>query len=91
MTVEANTLRVSGKSQKDEEKKSVNGYLHRGIARHSFERRFSLTDHMKVTGAHLDNGMLHVELVHEVPEAAKPRTIEIGTGLPSLAQRKNGR
>jgi molecular chaperone IbpA len=71
--------------------KNVNGYLHRGIARHPFERRFSLTDHMKVTGAHLDNGMLPVELVHEVPEAAKPRTIEIGTGLPSLAQRKNGR
>ena len=67
MTVEANTLRVSGKSQKDEEKKNVNGYLHRGFARRSFERRFSLTDHMKVTGAHLDNGMLHVELVHEVP------------------------
>ena len=91
VTVEANTLRVSGKSQKDEEKKNVNGYLHRGIARRSFERRFSLTDHMKVTGAHLDNGMLHVELVHEVPEAVKPHTIEIGTGLPSLAQRKNGR
>ena len=61
VTVEANTLRVSGKSQKDEEKKNVNGYLHRGIARRSFERRFSLTDHMKVAGAHLDNGMLHVE------------------------------
>ena len=46
---------------------------------------------MKVTGAHLDNGMLQVELAHEVPEAAKPRTIEIGTGLTSLAHRKNGR
>jgi molecular chaperone IbpA len=90
VTVEANTLRVSGKSRKDE-KKNVNGYVHRGIARHSFERRFSFTDHMKVTGAHLDNGMPHVELVHEVPEAVKPHTIEIGTGLPSLAHRKNGR
>jgi molecular chaperone IbpA len=91
VTVEANMLRVSGTSQKDEEKKNVNGYLHRGIARHSFERRCSLSDHMKVTGAYLDNGMLHVELVHEVPEAAKPRTIEIDTGLPSVAHRKNGR
>ena len=60
VTVEANTLRVSGKSRKDE-KKNVNGYVHRGIARHSFERRCSLSDHMKVTGAYLDNGMLHVE------------------------------
>jgi molecular chaperone IbpA len=80
VTVEANALRVSGKSRRDEEKKNVNGYPHHGIARHSFERCFSLTDHMKVTGAHLDNGMLRVELIHEVPEAAKPRRIEIGTG-----------
>ena len=79
VTVHENVLRVSGKSQKDEEKNG-NGYLHRGIARRAFDRRFSLADHMKVTGAHLDNGMLHVELVHEVPEAAKPRSIEIGTG-----------
>jgi molecular chaperone IbpA len=84
ITVQENTLRVSGKSQKDEEKKNGNGYLHRGIARRAFERRFSLADHMKVTGARLDNGLLHVELVHEVPEAAKPRTIAIGTGPVSL-------
>ena len=83
VTVHENVLRVSGKSQKDEEKKNGNGYLHRGIARRAFERRFSLADHMKVTGARLDNGLLHVELVHEVPEAAKPRTIEIGTGAPT--------
>ena len=83
VTVHENVLRVSGKPQKDEEKKNGNGYLHRGIARRAFERRFSLADHMKVTGARLDNGLLHVELVHEVPEAAKPRTIEIGTGAPT--------
>ena len=83
VTVHENVLRVSGKSQKDEEKKNGNGYLHRGIARRTFERRFSLADHMKVTGARLDNGLLHVELVHEVPEAAKPRTIAIGTGAPT--------
>ena len=90
VTVQENTLRVSGKSQKDEEKKSK-GYLHRGIARRAFERRFSLADHVKVTGARLDNGMLHVELVHEVPEAAKPRTVEIGSGpvaAPQVTEQK---
>jgi molecular chaperone IbpA len=85
VTVHESMLRVSGKGQKDEEKKNGNGYLHRGIARRSFERRFSLADHMKVTGARLDNGLLHVELVHEVPEAAKPRTIAIGTASPVSA------
>ena len=91
ITVQENVLRVSGKSQKDEEKKNGNGYLHRGIARRAFERRFSLADHMKVTGARLDNGLLHVELVHEVPEAAKPRTIAIGTGpvgAPQVTEQK---
>ena len=77
VTVHENTLLVTGKAQK-EEKKNGNGYLHRGIARRAFERRFSLADHMQVTGAKLDNGMLHVDLVHEVPEAAKPRKITIG-------------
>jgi molecular chaperone IbpA len=70
---------VTGKAHKEEEKKNGNGYLHHGIARRAFERRFSLADHMKVTGAKLDNGLLHVDLVHEVPEAAKPRKIAIGT------------
>src|SRR5215469_13734201 len=86
VTVQENVLRVSGESQKDEEKKNGNGYLHRGIARRAFERRFSLADHMKVTGARLDNGMLHVELVHEVPEAAKPRKIAIGSTQPVQPQ-----
>ena len=76
ITVQENTLLVTGKAKKEDE----NGrYLHRGIARRAFERRFSLADHMKVTGAKLDNGMLHVDLVHEVPEAAKPRKIAVGT------------
>jgi molecular chaperone IbpA len=64
--------------------------LHRGIARRAFERRFRLADHMKVTGAHLDNGLLHVELVHEVLEASKPRTIAIGSAPmpPQVAEQK---
>ena len=82
VTVHENTLLVTGKAQKEAEKKNGNGYLHRGIAQRTFERRFCLADHMKVTGAKLDNGMLHVDLVHEVPEAAKPRKITIGAGEP---------
>jgi len=84
VTVHENTLLVTGKAQKEEEKKNGNGYLHRGIARRAFERRFSLADHMKVAGAKLDNGMLHVDLVHEVPEAAKPRKIAIGASTESV-------
>ncbi|MFQ5567563.1 MAG: Hsp20 family protein [Paracoccaceae bacterium] len=55
-------------------------YLHRGIAERGFERRFQLADHMKVTGAALENGLLHIDLVREVPEALKPRTIAITSG-----------
>ena len=92
ITTHENTLVVTGKAQKEEEKKNGNGYLHRGIARRAFERRFSLADHMKVTGANLNNGMLHVDLVHEVPEAAKPRKIAIGTSAqaaqPQVTEQK---
>jgi molecular chaperone IbpA len=72
----------TGKAQKEDE--NGGGYLHRGIARRSFERRFSLADHMKVVGASLDNGMLSVDVVREVPEAAKPRTIKIGSAVATL-------
>ena len=79
ITVHENTLIVTGRAQKDDE----NGrYLHQGIARRAFERRFSLADHLKVSGASLDNGLLHVDLVREVPEAMKPRTVKIGTVEP---------
>lgn len=76
LTVEQreNALIVSAKKAEDEAERS---YLHRGIATRAFEKRFHLADHVRVTGAsHLD-GMLHVDLVREVPEALKPRTIEI--------------
>ena len=79
ITVHENTLIVTGKAQQED----TNGrFLHHGIARRAFERRFSLADHLKVTGASLDNGLLHVDLVREVPEAMKPRTIKIGTVEP---------
>lgn len=77
ITVHENTLIVTGKAQGGE---AENGrFLHHGIARRAFERRFSLADHLKVTGASLDNGLLHVDVVREVPEAMKPRTISIGS------------
>ena len=52
-------------------------YLHRGIATRAFERRFHLADHVRVTGASHEDGMLHIDLTQEVPEALKPRQIEI--------------
>ena len=79
ITVHENTLTVVGKGKNEAD----NGrYLHRGIARRAFERRFSLADHLKVVGASVDNGMLHVDIVREVPEAMKPRTIQIAGGAP---------
>jgi molecular chaperone IbpA len=55
-------------------------YLHQGIAARAFERRFQLADHVQVKGAVLDHGLLHVDLVREIPEAMKPRQIPIGGG-----------
>jgi len=57
-------------------------YLHRGIATRAFERRFHLADHVHVTAAHNADGLLHVDLVREVPEALKPRQIQISRGRP---------
>lgn len=76
ITSEQNTLTVSGNREQDES--DENGqYLYRGIATRSFQRRFNLADHVRVTGAELANGMLHIYLERELPEAMKPRTIEI--------------
>ena len=60
-------------------------YLHRGVARRSFERRFELADYIQVKGANLVNGLLHIDLVRQVPEALKPRTIAIGDVAPAQA------
>ncbi len=77
ITSKEGSLVVTGKARKDED---ASRYLHRGLARRAFERRFQLADHIRVVGASLDNGLLHVDLVREVPEALKPRKIEITTG-----------
>ena len=71
-----NTLSIRAEKQAEVEQTT---YLHRGIAGRSFERRFQLADHVVVKGASLENGLLHVDLVRELPEAMKPRTIPIAT------------
>jgi molecular chaperone IbpA len=76
IVTENNRLVVTG--EKSEEKENDdNAYLYRGIATRSFERRFNLAEHVRVTGARLDNGLLHIELEREIPEEMKPRTIQI--------------
>lgn len=74
-----NTLTIRGAKEpaKVEEKRDV---LYQGIAARAFERRFQLADHVAVTGAASENGLLHIDLVREVPEAQKPRTIAINSG-----------
>jgi molecular chaperone IbpA len=76
ITSEHNKLLITGEKP-EEDNSEENGYLYRGIATRSFERRFNLADHVRVTGAKLDNGLLHIELEREIPEAMKPRSIEI--------------
>jgi len=71
---EANVLRVRGSKSPDNSEKS---YLYQGIAGRDFERRYQLADHVKVTSAKLENGLLHIDLVKEIPEAMKPRKISI--------------
>ncbi|WP_058554482.1 Hsp20 family protein [Thiohalocapsa sp. ML1] len=71
-----NVLRVSGaRTEQDQEKETK--YLYRGIANRGFERKFQLADYVRVVDARLENGLLHVELRREIPEAMKPRKIEI--------------
>lgn len=78
ITSHQNVLIVKG--QKGEEANA--NYIHRGIATRSFERRFALADHINVTGADLHDGMLCLDLVREIPEAMKPRRIDIGGAAP---------
>ncbi len=74
--VKENALVVSGRSADEQGERE---YLHRGIANRAFERRFQLADHVRISGALHRDGMLHIELVRELPEALKPRQIEIRT------------
>ena len=85
--VKEHTLSVRGEraDQKDDDGKEV---LYRGIAERSFERRFQLADHVEVRGADLKNGLLFIDLVREIPEAMKPRSIKIGTAADKKAKVK---
>ena len=79
-----NSLLVTGQRKPSEQR----NFLHRGIAERSFERRFGLADHVRVSGAKLENGLLTIDLVRELPELLKPRKIEIGSATASKSKPK---
>ena len=85
IVAQANTLVVSGKLKDGDQNRR---YLHRGIAGRAFQRSFELADFINVVGAKLENGILDVELAREVPEAMKPRTIQINGGSPKTIETK---
>jgi molecular chaperone IbpA len=78
------TLTVSGSKKQSNDNTR---YLHHGIAARAFERKFSLAEHVKVNGASLESGLLQIDLVRQVPEAMKPRTIKIGNSPASANQK----
>ena len=91
LSIEAkeNRLAIRGEKQTDEEK--TGEVLYQGIAARAFERSFQLADYVEVKGASLENGLLHVDLVREVPEAMKPRRIAIDSALASNIRQINGK
>jgi molecular chaperone IbpA len=84
--VKENTLSIRGERKPDEERKV--DVLHQGIAARSFDRRFQLADGVQVTGAALENGLLHLDLVREIPEAKKPKLIPISSNGPRTIEAK---
>lgn len=83
IVAQQNLLLVKGR--KDETQPSDGAYLHLGIANRSFERRFELADFVRVEDARLNDGLLTIDLIREVPEAMKPKTISIRSGAPLAA------
>ena len=77
ITSEQNTLTIVGRRESGDDEAN---YLYRGIAERAFERRFQLADHVRVSGARLENGLLHIDLLRELPETMKPQTIRIESG-----------
>lgn len=75
--VKEQALTIAGEKKAEEKERQ---FLHRGIAARTFERRFQLADHVEVKGADLKDGLLHIDLVRNVPERLKPRTVAIGSG-----------
>ena len=87
LEVKENTLTIRGEKQAKEAEKNGE-VLYQGIAARAFERRFQLADHVTVKGAALENGLLHVDLVREIPESKKPRQIAIDTGKGKVIEAK---
>jgi molecular chaperone IbpA len=81
-----NTLTIKGEKVANENGKANSEVLYRGIAARAFERSFQLADHVTVKSASLENGLLHVDLEREIPEAKKPRSIPITTNAQSASQ-----
>lgn len=79
-----NTLTVRGSKDVNTKPDGKREVLYQGIAARAFERRYQLADHVVVTGAASENGLLHIDLVREVPEAQKPRTIAINKGAKTI-------
>jgi molecular chaperone IbpA len=88
ITAQQNVLIVSGR-KKEESEDEGSDYIYRGIATRSFERRFALADHIQVRGADMKDGLLSVELKREIPEAMKPKKIEIGSSSGEDAKQKS--
>jgi len=84
ITAQQNVLLVSGRKAEESGEKGSD-YIYRGIANRSFERRFALADHIQVRGADLKDGLLSIELKREIPEAMKPRKIDIGGSSKKLS------
>ncbi|WP_292020089.1 MULTISPECIES: Hsp20 family protein [unclassified Brevundimonas] len=82
--VKENLLTVTGRKTANDDAAPQKTYLHRGLAERDFERRFQLADYVVVTDANLVNGLLSISLKRELPEALKPRRVEIGAGSPLI-------
>jgi len=89
ITAQQNVLLVSGRKKEETDEKG-DTYIYRGIATRSFERRFALADHIQVRGADMKDGLLAIELVREIPEAMKPKKINIGGSAPKHDQIASG-
>jgi molecular chaperone IbpA len=90
LVAKENTLTIKGEKVANENGKAKSEVLYRGIAARAFERSFQLADHVTVKNASLENGLLHVDLEREIPEAKKPRSIPISTSAQSAPQVVDG-
>ncbi len=88
LEVKENLLTVTGRKTANDDANAERNFLHRGLAERDFERRFQLADYVVVKTADLQNGLLSIELARELPEALKPRRIEIGVGSKLIEGKK---